>query len=280
MIFLVLVGLLLLNVLRLLILISIDSHHGSTMRHKWRVMVWVKIDYASLSRHFGRGRNAYFVRLYTSLRIAGLSCWPSLHFEIVLFERRLRDDSIMMFIVQKVCDLLSLVVLHHWQVIVILRREVGLTITVTIWRRILLVTLTIELLILLVKIIRVWLCLLLLEVLVLAVWVVSNFITVWPRSLELRDSCGIRYFVATLIKLLQCVFVKVLLLLLILFISSFIHHLLSLMNVKQLLLVFKVQLMLIAQLIVVIGVIPVQIRSWTIDGLAVLVEVLTTWKVR
>jgi len=48
------------------------------------------------------------------------------------------------------------------------------------------------------------------------------------------------------------------------------------MNVKQLLLVFKVQLMLIAQLIVVIGVIPVQIRSWTIDGLAVLVEVLTT----
>jgi hypothetical protein len=82
--------------------------------------------------------------------------------------------------------------------------------------------------------------------------------------------------VATLIKLLQCVFVKVLLLLLILFISSFIHHLLSLMNVKQLLLVFKVQLMLIAQLIVVIGVIPVQIRSWTIDGLAVLVEVLTT----
>jgi spore maturation protein SpmA len=39
-------------------------------------------------------------------------------------------------------------------------------------------------------------------------------------------------------------------------------------------LVFKVQLMLIAQLIVVIGVIRVQTRSRTIDGLAVLVEVL------
>jgi hypothetical protein len=196
----------LLNVLWLLILISLDSHHGPAMRHKLRVIVWVKIHYASLSWHFGRGRNAYFVRLYTSLRIGGLSCWSSLYFDIG-FKRRLRDDSIKIFIVQKVCDLVSLRVLHHRLIIVILRRLVDLTVTVTIRRRILLVTLTIELLVLVVKIMSICLWLVLLEVLVVAAWVVSNFITVWARSLELRHSCGVQDFVATLIKLFQCVFV-------------------------------------------------------------------------